>query len=118
MDKDYGSLLGVCEELGVDIESVLEETEKVFLQERTMFVIDLTVFAGPTQDVGWCPRDDSIGSESLIRDGERRMIKALRRLQCFVRLGMILRSGRVHDAWAWKEPDTRCSAEIKCIQSE
>ena len=117
-NKDYRSLLGVCEELWVDVESILEETEKVLLQERTMLVVDLTVFAGPTQDVGRSPRDDSIHSESLVRDGEQRMIKALRRLQCFVRLGMILRSGRVHDAWAWKEPDARCSAEIKCIQSE
>ena len=83
-----------------------------------MFVLDLTVFTGPTQYSGWCPRDDSIYSESLIGDGEGRMIKALRRLQCFVRLGMILRSGRVHDVWAWKEPDTGCSAEIKCIRSE
>ena len=117
-NKDYRSLLGVCEEFWVDVESILEETEKVFLQERTMFVVNLTVFACPTQDVGRCPRDDSVGSESLIRDGERRMIKALRRLQCFVRLGMILRSGRVHNAWAWKEPDAGCSAEIKCIRSE
>ena len=112
-NKDYRSLLGVCEKLWVDVESILEETEKVFFQERTMFVVDFTVFACPTQDVGRCPRDDSICCESLIRYGERRMIKALRRLQCFVRLGMILRSGRVHDAWAWKEPDAGCSAEIK-----
>ena len=81
-NKDYGSLLGVCEELWVNIESILEETEEVFLQERTMFVVNLTIFASPTQDVGGGPRDDSICSESLVRDGEGRMIKALRRLQC------------------------------------
>ena len=103
----------MCEELWVDVESILEETEKVFFQERTMLVVDFTVFACPTQDVGRCPRDDSIGSESLIGDGERRMVRALRRLQCFVRLGMVFRSDRVHDAWAWKEPDAGCSAEIK-----
>ena len=77
-NKDYRSLLGMCEKLWVEIKSVLEETEKVFLQERTMFVVNLTVFAGPTQYVGRGPRDDSICSESLIGDGERRMIKALR----------------------------------------
>ena len=54
-NKDYRSLLGVCKEFWVDIESILEETEKVLLQERTMFVINLTVFAGPTQDVGGSP---------------------------------------------------------------
>ena len=59
-------MLGVCEEFWVDVESILEETEKVFLQERTMFVINLTVFTGPTQDVGRSPRDDSICSEPLI----------------------------------------------------
>ena len=48
MNKDYRSLLGVCEKLRVDVESILEETEKVLLQERTMFIVDLTVFAGPT----------------------------------------------------------------------
>ena len=79
----------MCEELWIDVDSILEETEKVLFQERTMFVVDFTVFACPTQDVGWCPRDDSIGSESLIRDGERRMVRALRRLQCFVKLGMV-----------------------------
>ena len=68
-NKNYRSLLGVCEELGVNIESILEETEKVFFQERTMFVVDLTVFAGPIQDMGGSPRDDSICSESLIVDG-------------------------------------------------
>ena len=79
-NKDYRSLLGVCEELWVDVESILEETEKVFLQERTMFVVDLSVFASPTQYSGWRPRDDLICSKSLIRDGEGRMIKALRQL--------------------------------------
>ena len=76
--EDYRSLLGVCEELWIDVKSILKETEKVFFQERMMFIVNLTVFAGPTQDVGRGPRDDSICSESLIGDGERRMIKALR----------------------------------------
>ena len=77
-NKDYRSLLSVCKEFWVNVESILKETEKVFLQERTMFVVDLTIFAGPTQDVGGSPRDDLICSESLIRGGEGRMIKALR----------------------------------------
>ena len=116
--EDYGSLLGVFQEFQVDVDLILEETEKMFLQERTMLVVNLTIFTGPTQYSGQCPRDNSVCSESLIEDGEGRMIKALRQLQCFVRLGMILRSGRVHDVWAWKEPDTGCSVEIKCIRSE
>ena len=66
------------QEFRVDIDSILEETEKVLLKERTMFVCDLTIFACPTDDSGWLPRLDSIYSESLIRDGEGRMIKALR----------------------------------------
>ena len=66
------------QEFRVDVNSILEETEKMFLQERTMFVVDLTVFTGPTQYSGQCPRDDSICGESLIRDGEGRMVKALR----------------------------------------
>ena len=87
-------------------------------KDRTMLVLYMLVFSCPTDNSGWAPRYDLVCSESLIRDGERRMMRALRRLQCFVRLGMILRSGRVHDAWAWKEPDAGCSAEIKCIRSE
>ena len=51
-NKDYGSLLGMCKEFWVDIESILEETEKVFLQERTMLVVDLTVFAIAVSAVG------------------------------------------------------------------
>ena len=78
MDEDYGSLLGVFQEFQVDVNSILEETEKIFLQERTMLVVNLTIFAGPTQYSRRCPRDDSICSESLIGDGEGRIIKALR----------------------------------------
>ena len=68
----------MVQEFGVDVNLILEETEKVFLQERMMFIIDLTVLASPTQYSGQCPRDDLICSESLIGDGEGRMIKALR----------------------------------------
>ena len=71
-------MLGVIQEFQVNVNSILEETEKVFLQERTMFVVDFTIFAGPTQYSGRCPRDNSIGSKSLIRDGEGRMMRALR----------------------------------------
>ena len=89
MDKDYCSSLCVLQEFWVDVDLILEETEKVLFKERMMFVRDLTIFTCPTDDSGWHPRCDLICSESLIRDGERRMIKALRQLQCFVRLGMI-----------------------------
>ena len=68
----------MVQEFWVDVNSILEETEKVFFQERMMLVVNFTIFAGPTQYSGWCPRDDSICSESLIGDGEGRMIKALR----------------------------------------
>ena len=77
-DKDYRSLSGVFQESWVDVNSIFKETKKVLLQERTMFIVNLTVFAGPTQYSGQCPRDDSICGEPLIRDGEGRMIKALR----------------------------------------
>ena len=88
MDKDYRLSLGIFQEFWVDIKSILEETEKMLLKERTMFIHNLTVFACLTDDSGWYPRCDLICSESLIRDGEGSMIKALRRLQCFIRLGM------------------------------
>ena len=54
-DKGYRSLLGMCKEFWVNVELILKETEKVFLQERLMFVVNLTVFTGPTQDVGGSP---------------------------------------------------------------
>ena len=88
MDKDYWSSLGMFQEFWVNVESILKETEKMLLKERTMFICDLTIFACPTDDSGWHPRCDSICSESLIGDGEGRMIKALRQLQCFFRLSM------------------------------
>ena len=50
--KDYRSLLGVFQEFWVNVNSILKETEKVFLQERTMFIVNLTVFTGPTQYSG------------------------------------------------------------------
>ena len=68
----------MVQEFWVNVDLILEETEKVFFQERTMLVIDFTIFAGPTQYSGQYPRDNSICGEPLIRDGEGRMIKALR----------------------------------------
>ena len=79
----------VYQEFQINVNSVFEETEKVLFKKRTMFVRDLTIFACPTDDSRWMPRCDSICSESLIRDGEERMSRALRQLQCFVRLGII-----------------------------
>ena len=78
----------MCQEFQINVDFVFKETEKVLLEERMMFVHDLTVFACPTDDSGWMPRHDSIYSESLMRDREGRMNRALRRLQCFIRLGM------------------------------
>ena len=78
MDKDYCSSLCVFQEFWVNVDLILEETEKVFLKERTMFICDLTVFACPTDDSGWRPRCDSVCSESLIRYREGRMSRALR----------------------------------------
>ena len=80
IDKDYGPSLCVIQEFRVDVNLILEETEKVLFKERTMFIHDLTVFTCLTDDSGWSPRHDSICSKSLIRDGEGRMIKALRQL--------------------------------------
>ena len=77
-DKEYCSSLRLFQEFWVDVDLILKETEKVLLKERTMFVCDLTVFACPTDDLGWCPRRDSVCSKSLIRYREGRMIKALR----------------------------------------
>ena len=68
----------MVKEFWVDVDSILEETEKVVLKERMMFVRDLTIFACPTDDSGWHPRRDSVCSESLIRYREGRMIRALR----------------------------------------
>ena len=70
----------MVQEFWVNVGSILEETEKVLLKERTMFVHDLTIFTCPTDDSGWHPRHDSVCSESLIRYREGRMIRALRRL--------------------------------------
>ena len=70
--------LGILQEFWVDVNSILEETEKMLLKERTMFICDLTIFACPIDDSGWRPRHDSICSESLIRDMVGRIIKALR----------------------------------------
>ena len=68
----------MVQEFRVNVNLILEETKKVLLKERMMFVCDLTIFASPTDDSGWSPRHDLICSESLIRDGEGRMIRALR----------------------------------------
>ena len=81
--------MGLCKEFLITVDFILEEMEKVILKDRTMFVEYWIVFSCPTDNSGWAPRYDLVCSESLIRDGEGRMSRALRRLQCFVRLGMV-----------------------------
>ena len=113
MDKDYWSSLHMHQEFWINVNSIFKETEKVPFKDRTMFVWYLIVFSCPTDDLGWIPRRDLIGSKSLIRDGKGRMSRALRQLQCFVRLGMILLIWQSSQCLGWREPDAGCSAEIK-----
>ena len=68
----------VFQEFWVNVNLILKETEKVFLKERMMFIHNLTIFACPTDDLGWSPRHDSICGESLIGYGEGRISRALR----------------------------------------
>ena len=68
----------MVQEFWVNVNLILEETEKVLLKERMMFIHDLTIFTCPTDDSGWHPRRDSVCSESLIKYREGRMIRALR----------------------------------------
>ena len=113
MDKDYWSFLHMCQEFRINLNLIFEETEKVPFKDRTMFVWYLIVFSCPTDDLGWILRRDLIGSESLIGDGEGRMSRALRWLQCFIKLGMILLIWQSSRCMGWRVPDTGCSAEIK-----
>ena len=104
----------MIQEFWVNVNLILKETEEMLLKEGMMFICNLTVFACPTDDPGWSPRRDLVCSKSLIRDGEGRMIRALRRLQCFIRLGMMsidLAEFTMHGLW--KEPDAGCSVKIK-----
>ena len=101
------------QEFRINLNSIFEETEKVPFKDRMMFVWYLIIFSCPIDDLGGIPRCDLIGSESLIRDGEGRMSRALRQLQGFVRLGMILIDLAEFMMHGLKEPDTGCSAEIK-----
>ena len=66
------------QEFQINVNFVFKETEKMLLKERAMFIHDLTVFTCPIDNSGRMPRHDSIGSESLIRDEEWRMSRALR----------------------------------------
>ena len=101
------------QELQINVNSVFKETEKVPFKDRTMLVLYWIIFSCPTDNSGWNPRCNLIRGESLIRDGEGRMSRALRQLQGFVRLGMILIDLAEFMMHGLKEPDTGCSAEIK-----
>ena len=94
---------------------VFKKTEKVLLKDRTMFILYGIVFFCPTDDFRWIPRYDLVCCKSLIRDGEGRISRALRRLQCFVRLGMVCLDLAEFAICGQKEPDNRRSTEIKDV---
>ena len=54
----------------------------------TIFFRNVVLFASPTDDFGKDPTEDSEGSKSFIYHRDERMIRVVRRFQCFVRLGM------------------------------
>ena len=64
--------------------------EKVILEDRMMLVEYWILLSCPTDNSGWIPRSDSVYSKSLVQSGDERMMRALRQIQCFVRLGIIL----------------------------
>ena len=76
-----------------------------------MFILYLIIFSYPTDDSGWIPRCDSVCSKSLIRDGEGRMSRALRRLQCFIRLGMM--SIDLVEIMMYGQEGARCWAQYR-----
>ena len=79
----------MIQEVLVTIDLVFEQVEKMIIYNRPMFFRNEQVFSDRADHFGWIPANDSISSESLIIDRDGRMIRALRRIQCFVRLGMI-----------------------------
>ena len=48
----------------------------------------MTFFASLTDDSGKYPTEDSEGCESFICHRDERVIRAMRQIQCFIKLGM------------------------------
>ena len=117
-DKDYWSSLGMCQEFRINDNPIFEEAEKVPFKVRMVLIWYLIIFSYPTDGLGGILRCDSIGSKSLIRDGEGRMNKALRWLQGFIRLGMILLIWQSSQCVGWRSQTPGAVQRSRCIWSE
>ena len=89
-NKDYWLSLGLYKEFPITVDFVFEQMEKMILEDRTMFVEYLIVLSCPTDNSGGIPRGDSVCGESLVCSRNKRIDEALRWIQCFVRLSIIL----------------------------
>ena len=97
IDKDNGSSLGTEEEFQITIGFIFEEMKKMIFKNITMHFKHVIFFSCLTNNSRWDPTKDLIGCESFICCKDERVMQVVRRIQCFIRLGMILRSGRVCD---------------------
>ena len=63
--------------------------KKVIFKNITMFFRHMIFFTYLTDNLGWDPTKDLIGCESFVYCRDKRVIQAVRQIQCFVRLGMV-----------------------------
>ena len=111
IDKDNELSLCTKEEFWICVSFIFEEMKKMIFKNITMHFKHVIFFSCPTNNSRWDPTKDLIGCESFICCKDERVMQVVRRIQCFIRLGMILRSGRVCDAWARRI--AKCQAQYK-----
>ena len=87
-DKDDGLSLGSQEEFQIAICLVFEEMQKMIFEDVLIFFWHMTFFTGPTDDSGRYPTKNSKGCESFVCHRDERVIRVMRQIQCFIRLGM------------------------------
>ena len=63
--------------------------KKMILKNIMMFFRHVIFFACPTDNSRWDLTEDLIGCESFVYRRDKRVIQAVRRIQCFVRLDMV-----------------------------
>ena len=89
IDKDNRSSLGTEEEFQITVGFIFEEMKKKIFKNITMFFGHMIFFTCPIDNSRWDPTEDSIGCKSFICLRDKRVIQVVRRIQCFVRLGIV-----------------------------
>ena len=80
--------MGSQEEFQIAVCLVFEKMQKMIFKDVLIFFWHMTFFTGPTDDSGRYLTKNSKGCESFVCHRDERVIRVMRQIQCFIRLGM------------------------------